>query len=119
MKINNLLSENSGIIFVLLTLIIILSFLDMSQIHPSLTGFFLKEGEWEHKIEVKAISQEEEISYNILFDKYKSERCEDGILIVSSKGQRVNFDVVNATYENGLCTEATVQKYNFYRKYNK
>ena len=109
MKINNLLSENSGIIFVLLTLIIILSFLDMSQIHPSLTGFFLKEGEWEHKIEVKAISQEEEISYNILFDKYKSERCEDGILIVSSKGQRVNFDVVNATYENGLCTEATVK----------
>jgi len=91
-------------------LIISIVLISLNQFNKlSITGFAVSSNEWEHSIKVTASPNDQIITQHIVFDQYKPVNCKDGILVTTSTGEVINYEIINSTYDNNNCLEATIQ----------
>lgn len=92
--------------------ILVLVIASLPKFYFGVTGLILQKSQeklWKNEIVVEVEPQEKFLTQTIFFTKYHPQRCEDGILILDLDGNKVNFQVINSTYENGRCVEAVIK----------
>jgi hypothetical protein len=70
------------------------------------SGVFISP-QWEHVDAITVDSTVQNVTYTVVFDQYKPENCEDGIY-VSDGDIQIPFEIINFSYENGECLNATI-----------
>ncbi|MCX6775224.1 MAG: hypothetical protein NTY99_04030, partial [DPANN group archaeon] len=97
-----------------LFIFIVAIMLSLMSFNLALTGFFTVGHpaggvEWENHIQITAGSDQQNVTYHIVFGSNRPEICADGVRVETSDGQQVVFKTANEAYGGqGLCTETDV-----------